>query len=93
MSKADEIVRAIADDLIALANGDNRKAQVLAAAYLPEDKMAKRLRESDARWAKVLRERMAAEELNWGGSNDSMAIGFGNPAPRFGATDYSEDWS
>jgi DNA primase large subunit len=92
MSREDEIVRAIADDLISMAYGDYRKAQILAAAYIPEDERSKRLRESNARWAKVLRERRAAEELNWGGSNDSMAIGFGNPSPRFGATEYAEDW-
>jgi hypothetical protein len=58
MSKEDPIVNAIADDLIALADGDARKAQVLAAIYLTNE-----------------------------------PVGFGNPVPHFGATEYAEDWS
>jgi hypothetical protein len=75
MSKADEIVRAIADDLISFAGGDTRKARVLAALYLTDDKFP------------VTPEDHLQEIYG------PFPVGFGTHAPRFGATDYSEDWS
>jgi hypothetical protein len=78
MSKADEIVRAIADGLIALADGDYRKAQVLAAAYLPNSDLPL-----------CMQPGFDPEQPG----REAEARSFGNPAPRFGATDYAEDWS
>lgn len=73
--KDDLIVAAIADDILALAGGDARKAQVLAAAYLSND--------DDL----PLSMRPGFDPELPGKEAEERSI------PRFGATDYAEDWS
>lgn len=85
MSKESDVVDLIADGIIELADGDYRKAQIIAAACLIDDVRSTCYHDkpSNGRCCFV-------SCPNYSGHVHGYRDG--DDIPRFGATDYAEDW-